>query len=187
MTKGQSYKKPSSLLRKNNFASRIKSSCNKAIHIFTCLHSGPEPSPAETSLSSSGTSSSLPASKAFCNVSSLCDPTVQHLCSPTAPVIIICSLETKTEKGMGNVDDTSCLQASWGATAPCSSHCRHMCGIGKQVTSTSPHQEGGNLSIIKDFDGENVKGTVSSAKSGGYSKVLPVLPIEVTSLGLLKS
>lgn len=51
----------------------------------------------------------------------------------------------------------------------------------------SPHQEGGNLCIIKDFDGENVKGTVSSAKSGGYSEVLPVLPIEVTSLGLLKS
>lgn len=106
------------MLRKNNFVSRIKSSCNKAIHTFTCLHSGPETSPAETSLSSSGTSSSLPASGAFCNVSSLCDPTVQHLCSPTAPVIIICSLETKTEKGMGNVDDTSCLQASWGAELP---------------------------------------------------------------------
>lgn len=117
-TKGQSHRKPSSLLRKNQLCFKNKIICNRAIHTFTCLHSGPVTSPAETSLSSSGTSSSLPASEAFCNVSSLCDPTVQHLCSPTAPVIIICSLETKTEKGMGNVDDTSCLQASWGAELP---------------------------------------------------------------------
>lgn len=49
----------------------------------------------------------------------------------------------------------------------------------------SPHREGGNLCIIKDFDGENVKGTVNSAKSEGYSEVLPILPMEVTTLGLL--
>lgn len=166
--KGESYRKPGSLLRKRVFLSKNKIILlrQQSTHSPTCTRTGPDLTCTKLTESSPGQRSFLPPSEAFWNVSSLYDQTAKHLCSPTTPLIRICSLETKTEKGIGKG-----LRHQLSPVFPESQKHNALQQAlksdrvtGKWWTWMSPHHGGGNLRIIKDFDGKILKelGTLQS-------------------------
>lgn len=147
--KGESYRKPGSLLRKRVFLSKNKIILlrRQSTHSPTCTRTGPDLICTKLMESSPGQSSFLPPSEAFWNVSSLYDQTAKHLCSPTTPLIRICSLETKTEKGIGKG-----LRHQLSPVFPESQKHNALQQAlksdrvtGKWWTWTSPHHGGGNV------------------------------------------